>query len=357
MVANGAASSIKDLDVGEEFTYDDKTYKMVSEGQLSVVTTDSDGTVTTDIYLDSESFDISAETDLLTLEQTTPSSYVPNVTDTIDLSEGGDAANVIYGTGAAYDPDQVVATLDKATDSDGNVTGSGYTLTPGPREASATTIDASTLDAKDITIDVAEGQKFNNALDVNMPAVATDATTAPTYTVNGTQFVPVGAEGDGIVVNIAEDGGDVTLKDGTVTIDADAATEDIPDSVALTGGAAVKASSSANTMEVTAVGGALTTISGIDSIDSNTEVFTITGLAGENAANGTYYKTDAGLFYTSSTGETPADEGEGGTEGGVDSGAEADTTYDKVVKSGFAPNTADDEGTLTIANIEKSYRH
>ena len=350
VVANGAASSIKDLDVGEEFTYDDKTYKMVSEGQLSVVTTDSDGTVTTDIYLDSESFDISAETDLLTLEQTTPSSYVPNVTDTIDLSEGGDATNVIYGTGAAYTSDTVIATLDKATDSDGNVT--GYTLTPGPLESSATKIDASKLDAADITLDVDSDTKFTNALDVTMPAVAAGTEDAPTYTVNGTQFVPVGAEGDGIVVNIAAAGGDVTLKDGTVTIDADTATADIPDSVALTGGAAVKASSSANTMEVTAVGGALTTISGIDSIDSNTEVFTITGLAGENAANGTYYKTDAGLFYTSSTGETPADEGEGGTEGGVDSGAEADTTYDKVVKSGFAPNNDSEAGTLTIANIE-----
>ena len=301
--SDGTVSSITMLSEDGVVTFGNTVYSRVGD-QVAMAVTDDEGNVTTTIY------DYTEEDNLLELDPDSAITFVPGVTDTIDLSIGEEANHVIYGSGDTYSTETIVADLTKGEDG-------VYALTGTEATPNDVTIVASDMAVADITVTTDFAATFI------APTVAEDAEELPKFTINGSEFVP--QAGSGLTIDVVTEDNASTLNTGVVMLDStgDAA----PQSVSLTNGAEVTAKGTV--VYANAENGDLIAVSDIDALDGN-EVFTISGT---DTADGEYTKTAAGLFVTLA----------GDVEGDAN----------KIVTGGIDTDE-DGKDTLTIASIETS---
>ena len=314
-VENGVVSAITGLSDGGSVVYGNYTFTRTGDKVALVETTTVEGseTTTTTLYdYDYTAIDDSAS-NLLDLVGVAGETYV-QITDTIDLALGQNVsgAKVVYGTSDEYIPANVVATLTKTASAEGGSVDT-YKLEQGAGYSAEVGVSGSDLTVANMTVTT------DFAANLVLPKATSE--TAPKYTVNGIEFVP-STESD---LTLALTNESATLEGGTVVLDS--SKETAPDSVTLSTGATVTANGTI--IKASATGGALTSVSGIDSATSE-ETFTITGV--NDTVNGTYKKTAAGLFYSTDNG----------------------TTYTKEVTAGFEEDEANANGILNINDIVTS---
>ena len=326
VASDSTVTSITGLSDGGVVVYDGITY--TREGNKVSVVETVEGETFTSVH--NYNYTALNEGNLLDLDPDTATIFVPNAGDTIDLSkyETG-AEGVIYGTGDTYSSSTIIAelvpVLNELEDGTFEIVEGEFDLMPGAAEAAAKNITAPNV-AGDIKLTIDNEHKFTNDLTFTTPAYTGEQTAAPTYTVNGTSFVPQAGETNVLDIVITATDDTAYLQNGIVELDSSKA-EAGKDTVTLNTG--TKVTANGTIVYAKAENGELTQVSGIDSIDDAAETFTVEFAAESEYAkfNGTYHKTDAGLFV----------ENDSESEG-----------YDKIVTVGFDPNAADQEGTLTF---------
>ena len=232
-VTNAEVSSITFLSVGGTVEFDNDTYKMVDSDTLTV--TDNSNNIKIYTITQGEA------TNILDLSNLEVSAYI-QITDDINLADGiaklTGVDSVIYGTSATYESDSEVATLTYDSDNEvyelnGN---GGYAVNAG----------TATFDELNVGFEA----------DVTTPA-STDV-----VEINGASY----ASADGASLTVAADSDTSKLKAGTValTSDSDSATA----SVTSFGSDVTVTATAGDGITVTASGGRLEEIGGLNTGDA-----------------------------------------------------------------------------------------
>ena len=188
-VAEGAVTSISELEVGVSVEFNGSTYTMVSEDQFTV-TTEGD----TKIYSVADS----AEAQNV-LEQGESIAYLQAGDEGIDVAAGveklADNGSVVYGSGETYNADEVVATLT-AGEEEGE-----YELAAGDGITTPAVVDASGVDGL-------------TALTTDFDAAVTTPASTDPVTVNDSTYT---STGESLTIEANEDGTSALI-DGTVAL-------------------------------------------------------------------------------------------------------------------------------------------
>ena len=226
-------------------------------------------------------------------------------------------AKVIYGTAAgdAYDPSKVIAEVEISIEDGKDI----YTLSKGAdTAANAEKINVKgTDDATAVVLKVAD--EFNGAtfnMTANNSYDYSTAESVPTFEFKTAAetpadiatFVPASANTSFVFAKEGETGKEtysVKLGSGSVVLDSDTTKKN--NSVTLYSAT----DTNINGGTITATGTVVTvnlnenglTVSGFDSVDDATETIKVENFSFTNDINGTYQKTDAGVFVTQGEGE------------------------------------------------------